>query len=177
MTTPRYATIARFPGYRIGDDGSVWSNKSGEWVKLKTALGKRHGYPVVEFSLGKKGRRKLLLVHRLVMEAFVGPCPPGEEVRHFPNRDKTDIRLANLRYGTKSQNQQDSVFHGTRNDEAKGSKGVTNPAAKLDDFKVRKMRALFDSGDYGIRPLSRKFGVSRDVVRRVVTRKGWKHVT
>lgn len=51
-------------------------------------------------------------VHRLVMAAFVGPCPDGMEVCHS-NGDPSDNRLSNLRYGTRSDNIRDSVMHGT----------------------------------------------------------------
>jgi hypothetical protein len=42
-------------------------------------------------------------VHRLVLLAFVGPCPAGHEVLHL-NHQPADNRLENLRYGTRSEN-------------------------------------------------------------------------
>lgn len=51
-------------------------------------------------------------VHRLVLEAFVGPCPPGMECRHL-NGDSGDNHLRNLQWGTPSENQFDKVRHGT----------------------------------------------------------------
>ena len=50
-------------------------------------------------------------VHRLMMEAFVGPCPERMEVCHN-NGDGADNRLENLRYGTRSDNVQDMLRHG-----------------------------------------------------------------
>ena len=50
------------------------------------------------------------LVHRLVAEAFHGPS--DQQVRHL-NGDPADNRPENLTYGTNSQNQIDSVTHGT----------------------------------------------------------------
>ena len=40
-------------------------------------------------------------VHRLVLEAFVGPCPEGMCCRHFPDRDPSNNKLENLSWGTK----------------------------------------------------------------------------
>jgi len=46
------------------------------------------------------------------LETSVGPCPEGHVTRHL-NGDPTDNRLENLRWGTRSENQRDSVKHGT----------------------------------------------------------------
>lgn len=45
-------------------------------------------------------------VHRLVLEAFVGPCPPGMEACHW-NGIPGDNRLHNLRWDTPSANNAD----------------------------------------------------------------------
>lgn len=68
------------------------------------------GYLVVTLAVG--GRQVRRKVHQLVAAAFIGPCPPGMEVRHL-NGDPSDNRPVNLAYGTHSQNQLDSVRHGT----------------------------------------------------------------
>ncbi len=60
------------------------------------------------------GRRITTSIHKLVMLAFVGPRPRGQEVRHL-NGDASDNRLSNLRYGSHSENMRDSVNHGTHN--------------------------------------------------------------
>jgi HNH endonuclease len=46
------------------------------------------------------------------MTAFVGPPPSGQEIRHLDGNPAND-HLYNLAYGTRSQNQKDSVRHGT----------------------------------------------------------------
>ncbi len=45
--------------------------------------------------------------HRLVAEAFHGPCPDGMQVCHI-NCIKHDNRIENLKYGTPSENARDS---------------------------------------------------------------------
>jgi NUMOD4 motif/HNH endonuclease len=62
--------------------------------------------------LCKDARRLTVAVHRLVALAFLGPRPPGQEVRHLDGT-RTNNALPNLSYGTRSQNQIDSVQHGT----------------------------------------------------------------
>ena len=56
-----------------------------------------------------KGRSRW--VHHLVLEAFVGPCPPGLQCRHL-NDVGTDNRLENLVWGTSSENAVDMVNNG-----------------------------------------------------------------
>ncbi|EJD0489927.1 NUMOD4 motif-containing HNH endonuclease [Salmonella enterica] len=51
-------------------------------------------------ALGKGNSR---MVHQLVLEAFVGPRPAGQEVLHL-NHNPKDNRLSNLKYGTRSEN-------------------------------------------------------------------------
>lgn len=63
-------------------------------------------------DLRNLGSRSPQLVHRLVLEAFVGPCPDGMEGCHF-NGDPADNRLTNLRWDTRSANNLDAVRHGT----------------------------------------------------------------
>lgn len=63
-------------------------------------------------ALRRNGARTTAQVHRLVLEAFVGPCPRGMEACHG-NDVPDDNRLANLRWDTRAANQLDSVRNGT----------------------------------------------------------------
>lgn len=47
-------------------------------------------------------------VHSLVLEAFVGPCPPGMEARHADDNPLNN-NLNNLSWGTRSENSDDSI--------------------------------------------------------------------
>lgn len=119
-TEERWLPIPGYEGfYEVSDLGRVRSvdrtfvNKLGRkrfWpgVMMKTTPSSV-GYPCV--YLKKQGTAKMRNVHRLVMLAFVGPCPDGMEVLH---RDggKTNPALTNLHYGTKSENAYDTVRHG-----------------------------------------------------------------
>jgi hypothetical protein len=62
-------------------------------------------------TLHRGGKRRETLVHSLMLEAFVGPRPPGHEACHGDG-DKGNNRLANLRWDTTSANVLDQVRHG-----------------------------------------------------------------
>lgn len=70
----------------------------------------RNGYPHV--TLYRGGVPRILGAHQVVMLAFVGPPPDGLEVLHGDG-DRGNPALANLRYGTSSENQRDKRRHGT----------------------------------------------------------------
>lgn len=75
-----------------------------------------NGYRVVTLVVGCK--KTTALVHRLVLTAFVGPCPEGMEALHGDG-DRTHASLPNLRWGTPSENHLDSVRHGTHHEARK----------------------------------------------------------
>lgn len=52
-------------------------------------------------------------VCRLVLLAFVGPCPEGQEACHDPDPNPMNCRLLNLRWDTRSENRLDRVRHET----------------------------------------------------------------
>lgn len=97
-----------------------WPNRSGfictryhpERI-LASKVASRGGYAVIGLcDPAKPDKIKQFRVHRLVLEAFVGPCPTEMEARHL-NGDRMDNRLENLRWGTKSENAYDKIRHGT----------------------------------------------------------------
>jgi len=100
---------------RVRSLGKVLTDSLGRTRRIKPRILKRsysHGYP----SIGLHGPQRSCTrtVHILVMEAFIGPRPPGlNEIRHYPDPDKNNARLENLSYGTHSQNAFDRVEHGT----------------------------------------------------------------
>lgn len=63
-------------------------------------------------TLTGKGNPRKFLVHRLVLESFVEKCPRDMEACHA-NGVPDDNRLQNLRWDTKSANNNDRVRHGT----------------------------------------------------------------
>ena len=108
-------------------------------------------------------------VHRLVLLAFVGPCPPGYEVLHR-NGNKGDNRLENLKWGTKVENKRDRRRHGT------STQGENNVRAKLTDGKVRSMRRSFARGGISRKQLVRDYGVSKTTVVGILNRSIWVHL-
>lgn len=113
--------------YEVSDQGRVRSitrtvrcsdgrNRSYSGHILTQTARSKSGHMEVTLSLNGKSRGRL--VHQLVLNAFVGPCPPGHESLHA-NDIPSDNRLINLSYGTRSQNVQDQVRNGRHNQASK----------------------------------------------------------
>ena len=105
--------------YEVSDQGRVRSlprvTRGGfrgvRRIKGRTLIPIKRQSGHVHVCLSDGERREHSDIHRLVMLAFVGPCPEGMEVCHN-NGEHTDNRLVNLRYGTRSENIYDAVKHG-----------------------------------------------------------------
>lgn len=106
--------------YEVSDQGRV---RSLDRIVVRYQYGKRTEQPVRgrmlspgETSFGHEyvnlGRGNKRYVHRLVLEAFVGPPAAGTECCHNDGNPKNNL-VSNLRWGTRSANIQDAVRHGT----------------------------------------------------------------
>lgn len=106
-------------------------------------------------------------VHRLVMLAFVGPCPNGKEVNHI-DFDPTNNHLDNLEYLTHVENAAHSAVNFSR--------GENRPLAKLTGDDVLEIRKLHINDGYSQRELADMYNVSSTTIHKVVNYKSWKHV-
>lgn len=114
-THERWLPVPGYEGlYEVSDLGAVRGPRTGDG-RLKPRPHK-DGYAKVNLCRG--GRQKTFLVHRLVLDAFVGPREPGQECRHLDG-DPSNNRLTNLAWGTQSENELDKVRHGTHNEAVK----------------------------------------------------------
>ena len=178
--TERWLPVPGYEGlYEISDLGRVWSVSRRTRGAPRQFRGRQGGgrflnpwimnagYPAVE--LWRDGQRDPRLVHLLVMEAFEGPCPPGQETRHGPNGGG-DASLANLSRGTHMENMDDQLRDGTRN------RGERAGCAKLTEDDVREIRELL-----ALRvpqtSIAARFGVRQMAISDINCRKTWTHVT
>jgi hypothetical protein len=110
MSAEEWRPVPGFPAYRVSSLGRISSTKYGT-ERLLRRPPDCNGYRRVTLY-GDAGRSKRS-VHRVVAEAFHGPCPvAGYEVRHL-NGDSLDCRAVNLRWGSRAENVRDAVEHGT----------------------------------------------------------------
>lgn len=132
-------------------------------------------YPFV--NLSKIGKHKLIRVHRLVLEYFVGLCPPGMEACHNDGNSKNYL-IENLRWDFHKNNENDKIKHGTfklplLQENQKGSK---NNNAKLNDWKLRAIRRLLEDDYLTQREIAEIFKISQSEISNIKLNKTWKGI-
>jgi DNA-binding XRE family transcriptional regulator len=163
-----YREIQDFPGYLVGSDGSVWSKRNTKaWTQRKLSYSGK--YLVVSLSnVERNVRSRTVDVHRIICEAFHGPCPAGMECRHLDG-NKLNNRADNLTWGTHSQNQMDKHRHGTM------TLGENSPVSVLTVDKVVELRRLLREGRTQ-KEVAAIIGVSKSAVKHVSKGRTWRHV-
>jgi len=154
-----YREHPKYPGYRVGNDGTVWSKRRGGPYRQLGGSVDSWGYR--QFLLRLNGESYTRFAHHLVLEVFVCHRPTGMECRHLDG-DKTNNRLSNLAWGTPKENAADKCKHGAA-------------AQKLTPEAVKQIRAMRQSGKT-LLEIANKFGVCFQTVSDTCLRKRWKHV-
>lgn len=173
-----WKTIIDFPDYKVSDSGQIKSYrrvKNVGKILQCTTHGRKTGSPHFRIELFSDNQYARKYVHQLVAEYFIGPCPVGQEVRH-KNGNGLDNKVENLEYGTKLQNYQDSVRHGTSNLVGEHFKGINHPSNKLTEEQVKEIRRLYAEGGHTHRSLGRLFGIAHSGIGFIVRRKLWKNI-
>ena len=102
--------------YTISENGSVFSKRKGRFMR-QSVNGVYNSYRKVFLMIdgwcSGKIRPRFYLVHRLVLEHFVGPCPVGMECHHI-DHDKSNNHVSNLEWVTHSENILRSFTEGGR---------------------------------------------------------------
>lgn len=162
--------------YRVSDLGNVRSHARQvrtRWGGLRIAPGKsvavavHHGGYVI-CGLMKDGKWKQCLVHRLVLEAFVGPCPDGQESRHGDNNRQNNA-LSNLCWGTRLENATDKITHGS------DPVGVRNGRAELEEKDVLRVVELAKTNTQ--LDIVEATGINAVTVNHILCGRTWAHLT
>lgn len=113
---------------------------------------------------------RLFLTHRLAYERAFGPIPEHMYVCHRCDNPAC-CEPSHLFVGTQTENMADRLAKGRYI----GKPGTTNPASKLGEHEVRRIRTLYSDGmrqsDIGA-----MFSISQRMVSLIVRREKWSHI-
>ena len=171
--------------YEVSDHGNV---RRCHYAEVTTARGIRRTealYPLNPYLVGDGLRNKKYYmvrlykdkkfgdfgVHRLVLEAFVGPCPPQMQCCHNDGNPQNN-HVSNLRWGSSKENADDRERHGTH------PKGSKSSKAKLKEEHIPEIRFLLKyfnkRGNMTI--LAQRFGVDVATIRDVRDKLTWQQI-
>lgn len=165
--------IPSFPDYDVSNTGRIRSrrplNNTNDIPPVPRILTNQlceNGYVGVRLCVS--GKKHWKLVHRLILEAFVGPCPKGMESLHG-NGVRSDNRLDNLKWGSKRSNMLDRDRHGTT------ASGERNGRSRLTNDQVREIKAALSAGVTRA-ALAARFGVGWTTIDNIAAGRRWQHV-
>ena len=150
-------TIPDFPNYTVTKTGYVWSKLSNKYLRAYANNGHK------QLCLWKNGKHYNRLVHRLVLETFVGRCPKGMEACHNDGNPENNC-LSNLRWDTKSSNTIDSIRQGT----------FANSKLTKDD--VLSIRYMYSKEGYSQQQIATLYKIGCTTISYIVNRKTWRHI-
>jgi DNA-binding XRE family transcriptional regulator len=139
--------------FTVDDAGRVWrsntraENKAGEYLQVKVMI---------------NGIRYYTCAHRLVWLVKNGRIPIGMVVNH-KNGVKHDNRPENLEFVSAKEN----CIHANR-EGLKDQRGQKNPAAKISDTDVARIRLRYASGGITQEELGREYGVTFQAISKIV---------
>lgn len=167
ITNDGWLSVPNFPWYEISKGGQIRSKHPRRKTPLLLKPTLSHGYQTVK--LYRQGERQTHTIAQLVMKTFVGSPPIGKEVNHR-NGNKTDNRLENLEYVTRSENQ----LHANRTGLRTPQRGSKHGMSKLTEEIVREIRALPKEVTHS--EIANIYHVDRTTIREVRQHISWRHV-
>lgn len=113
------------------------------------------------------------LIHKLVLEAFVGLRPAGKPYCNHKNGDKIDNRLCNLEWTSPSEN--NTHAYRTLGRAPVVRPGEKNGFAKLTQQDIDDIRRLRkkDPQFWTYEKLGKRFGIVKSHVKRIIDQVAW----
>lgn len=128
--------------------------------KILAPEANHQGYRLVHLSI--RNIKMVVAIHRLVLLAFCGQCPKGQEACHNDGNSLNN-RADNLRWDTHLNNNRDRQKHGTY------LTGEDHPMSKLTKEKVEQIREA--TGTY--KAIGIRFNIGISQVCRIKRRECW----
>lgn len=181
--------------YAVSHLGNVKILKSQHKSRIGTLLVpqiNRAGYAALLLGGSRYGRT--ILVHKIVMEAFIGKRSEGMDINHI-NFDRADNRLENLEYVSRRDNLTHSRErhlkgvrewhknyirpvgdeHWTRKRNELVLRGSKHGRATITEDQVREIRQAIKDGAKPL-PLARQYGTTVANIENIKYGKTWKHL-
>lgn len=151
--------VKNYPDYMVSNKGRVKSLVYRKERMLKPGYGS-NGYLTVGLTKNKK--RITNTVHRLICQVFI-PNPENKPETNHINGIKTDNRIENLEWCTRSEN----AIHSYKNGLQKPKQGEDRWNSSLSNNNVLNIKRLLRDSKFTQTKIGVLFGVSPDVIHSI----------
>lgn len=151
-----------YTNYLVYKDGKIFSLKYQKFIGFKD----KDGY--ITITVGNKYRRK---AYQLVMDVWGQPAPKHmiyPTIDHIDG-DVSNNHINNLQWLSRSDNLAKSHKFNPR-------VGIKHGKSKLTNKDIKTIRKLYSTNNYTLAELGRKYKVSYQHIKRIVSGKQWKHI-
>lgn len=164
--------------YEVSSSARVRRKSTGRFLSASP-----NGSGYLKTSVCVEGNEITVSVHRLVAEAFHGPCPDGYVVNHIDGNKRNNVP-ENLEYVTPRENSLHAARaglapsgkrHGRSTKPERTARGERVNTAKLNEDQVKEARSLRASG-WKLSQLCARFGISKSAMHALCSGKNWGHV-
>jgi len=139
----------------------------------KENISKLHSWDgdYIRTTLYKNGIKKHIKLHRLVGQLFI-PNPKNLPQINHKNGIRYDNKVENLEWCTNSEN----ILHAYRIGLEKAVCGELHHNSVFKNSDIIKIRCMYETGNYSMRELAKKYNVDKDTIKCIVRRETWKHI-
>lgn len=169
ITGKQWKLVPGWAAYAVSEDGEVYALSRlvggrrirGKYLKPFYAA----GYATI--SMCYEGVASKHRVHRLVLQAFVGPQPPGKPLGLHKDDNRANNHYTNLYWGDALDNAADRTRNGHT------LMGEQSGRVKLTTEKVLEIRSRAGENQYD---LAAEFGVCQATISLILSGRKWKHI-
>jgi DNA-binding transcriptional regulator YiaG len=160
-------TIKGFENYAVDEEGNIISlpKRTRKGIRILKSQICKTGYIMVD--LCKEGKVFKFLVHRLIAQTLLPNLQNKPQVNH-KNGIKTDNRIENLEWSTRSENQKHSIATGLRS-----AKGEKNSQCVLKESDVIEIRL---NNNLSYTKLAKLYNISLSTIYDIKKGRSWKHI-
>jgi hypothetical protein len=170
----RWTTIVGYPKYEVSDHGRVRSlvhfdlHGVPRLLSLVPCSKKKGVAKYLMVGLVRNGMKESRMIHRLVLEHFVGPPPTPKHQGAHNDGNGFNNYWENLRWATQTENEKDKIAHGTV------ATGVTHGKSVLTEEQVREILSVTKWERGMVNDFAAKFGVKPGAISKIKTGIRWK---
>jgi len=163
MENEIWKKVDGFDFYEVSNHGRIKSFYNKREI-IRKQQKRKDGY--LHLNIVVSGNRKKILSHRFIAFAFLENPLNKKEVNHI-NGIKTDNRVENLEWSTRSENEKHAFSSGLK----QAKKHESHPVSKLTNEQVLYIKKNYKKGNGA--ELGRMFSVTKGTINKIIKGRSW----